>query len=67
MRRFTRLTQKDRYAWASKATMYRGSLWTEYKVPVSTPGRDYVNSGYWVYILGCRLVRSVVTHEDAEV
>ena len=63
MRRFTRLTQKDRYAWASKASMYRGSLWTEHRASVMTPGRDYANSGYWVYILGFRLARSVVLDE----
>ena len=64
MRRFTRLTQKDRYAWASKASMYRGSLWTGHSTSVTPPGRDYANSGYWVYILGFRLARSVVLDED---
>jgi hypothetical protein len=67
MRKYTRITQKKRYSWASSSQKYRGTLFVANRWTAAAPIRDNVNAGYWLHILGFRLARSTVTHEDPEV
>lgn len=57
MRRFSRIDQTQRYAWAKWYQKYRGTDWTDEGWAAAVPRRDNVNAGYWVTILGFRLVR----------
>lgn len=67
MRRFPRINQTQRYAWAKWYQKYRGTDWTDEGWKAAVPRRDNVNAGYWVTILGFRLARSEVIDVPAEV
>lgn len=58
-KRFTMLSQKERFAWASKFQIYRGSPWSGWKGKARTVRRDNVNAGYYGMFQGFRLAFSV--------
>ena len=67
MKKLSALSQKKRYSWSATHTIYRGSLWNDFRASPTNVGRDYVNAGYWVHIVGFRLARSEVMDVPAEV
>jgi elongation factor P hydroxylase len=56
MRRYIRLTQRERYRWATGHQIFRGSNW----VKAGQPRRERVNAGYWAHLIGFRMAYSAV-------